>query len=79
MALTAMAVWDMLNTLGEEDYKMAISYIQFLSDSRKKGRAKKAAEVMDRIQSIIGDDKGWDSEEEMLQDMANFRRERMNL
>ena len=79
MALTAMAVWDMLNTLGEEDYKMAISYIQFLSDSRKKERAKKAAEVMDQIQSIIGDDKGWGSEEEMLQDMANFRRERMNL
>lgn len=40
MALTAMAVWDMLNTLGEEDYKTAISYIQFLSDSRKKERAK---------------------------------------
>lgn len=79
MALTAMAVQDMLNTLGEEDYKMAVSYIQFLSDSRKKERAKKAAEVMDQIQSIIGDDKGWDSEEEMLQDMANFRRERMNL
>lgn len=79
MALTAMAVQDMLNTLGEEDYKMAISYIQFLSDSRKKERAKKAAEVMDQIQSIIGDDKGWDSEEEMLQDMANFRRERINL
>lgn len=69
----------MLNTLGEEDYKMAVSYIQFLSDSRKKERAKKAAEVMDQIQSIIGDNKGWDSEEEMLQDMANFRRERMNL
>lgn len=79
MAPTAMVVSDMLDTLEEEDYKMAVNYIQFLADSRKKDRVKKAQKAMDRIQSIIGDDKGWDSEEEMLADMARFRKERMGL
>ena len=41
MVSAAMVVRDMLNTLEEEDGKMAISYIQFLSDSRKKKELKK--------------------------------------
>lgn len=79
MAPTAMKINDMLRTLEEEDYKMVISYIQFLSDSRKKERIKKAASVMDQIQSMIGNDTGWDSEDDMLADMARFRKERMGL
>lgn len=78
MASAVTMVNDMLNTL-EEDYKMAISYIQFLSDSRKKMRAKKAAGIMDEIQTVIGDDRGWESEEEMLADMAKFRKERLGV
>ena len=79
MSPAVNVVNDLLNTLEEDDYKMAISYIHFLSDSRKKARAKKAAEIMEQIQSVIGDDKGWESEDEMLADMAAFRRERMGL
>lgn len=79
MDTTATTVRNMLDTLEEEDYKMAVNYIQFLSDSRKKAKVKKAEEAMDRIQSIVGSDKGWGSEEEMLEDMAQFRRERMGL
>ena len=79
MVSAAMVVRDMLNTLEEEDCKMAISYIQFLSDSRKKERAKKASDLMDEFQSVIGEDKGGDSEEAMLEDMSRFRKERMGL
>ena len=79
MVSAAMVVRDMLNTLEEEDCKMAISYIQFLSDSRKKERAKKASDLMDEFQSVIGEDKGWDSDEAMLEDMGRFRKERMGL
>ena len=68
MVSAAMVVRDMLNTLEEEDCKMAISYIQFLSDSRKKERVKKASDLMDKFQTVIGEDKGWDSEEAMLED-----------
>lgn len=68
MVSAAMVVRDMLNTLEEEDCKMAISYIQFLSDSRKKERVKKASDLMDKFQTVIGEDKGWDSEEAMLEE-----------
>lgn len=36
MAPTTIMINNMLNTLDEEDYNTAISFIQFLSDSRKK-------------------------------------------
>lgn len=34
---------------------------------------------MDEFQSVIGEDKGWDSDEAMLEDMSRFRKERMGL
>lgn len=34
---------------------------------------------MDEIQTVIGDDRGWESEEEMLADMAKFRKERLGV
>jgi len=36
MAPVALQVRDMLNTLEKEDYEMAINYIQFLSEKRKR-------------------------------------------
>ncbi len=78
MAPMATKVNEMLDTLDEEDYKAAISYIQFLSDSRKRKKAKESKAALKEIQSMFTDDKGWSSEEEMLEDMAAFRRERVN-
>ena len=77
MTPTAAMVNDLLNTLEAEDYNSVISYIRFLSDSRKKDKAKKRLEALAEIQSMFVEDKGWDSEESMLADMANFRRERL--
>ncbi len=75
MAPMATKVNEMLDTLEEEDYKAAISYIQFLSDSRKRKRAKESKVALKEIQSMFTDDKGWTSEEDMLEDMAAFRRD----
>ncbi|MCM1056237.1 MAG: hypothetical protein NC517_01315 [Firmicutes bacterium] len=36
MAPAALQVHDMLNTLEREDYEMAINYIQFLAEKRKR-------------------------------------------
>ncbi len=33
---------------------------------------------MAEIQGVFGEDKGWGSEENMIEDMAAFHRERMN-
>ncbi|MBQ9487159.1 MAG: hypothetical protein IJU91_05080 [Selenomonadaceae bacterium] len=39
--------------------------------------AEKNLTLMEEIQDIIGDDKGWKSEEEMIKDLAEMRRRRM--
>ena len=79
MAPSAVVINDLLNTLEEEDYNAAIRYIEFLSVSRKKEKAKKSKALLTEIQSMFTEDKGWASEEDMLKDMAEFRRGRMGL
>ena len=80
MASTSAAVVsDMLNHLEEEDYRTAISFIEYLVSSRKKKRAEESKNTLAEIQKMFVKDKGWDSVESMIEDMAAFRRERMNL
>lgn len=79
MSPKAMMLHDMLNTLEEEDYDTIIGYIQLLSAARKKEQAIRTIAAMDKFQDIIGEDKGWDSEEDMLKDMADFRKRRMSI
>ena len=66
---------NMLSALSAESYGNALSYIRFLFE-RDRASASTNEEAMMRIQSLIGDNRGWASEEEMLEDMAEFRRRR---
>ena len=77
MAPTAIMINNMLNTLDEEDYNTAISFIQYLSDSRKKQKAEQSKKILSEIQDMFSDDKGWEAEDYMIKEMADFRRERM--
>ena len=77
MIPTAIMINNMLNTLDEEDYNTAISFIQYLSDSRKKQKAEQSKKILSEIQDMFSDDKGWESEDYMIKEMADFRRERM--
>lgn len=79
MSSNAILVNDLLEKLDEEDYKVALTFLQYLSDSRKKKRAQESKEYLAQVQEIFKEDKGWDSEESMIVDMAAFRRERMGL
>ena len=80
MAPTAANVNNLLNSLEEEDYNAAIRYIQFLAVSRRQQKAQQSKSLLQEIQSMFsGEDKGWASEEDMLKDMAEFRRERLGL
>ena len=40
-------------------------------------RAEKNLALMEEIQTLIGDDKGWKNEDEMINDLAEMRRRRM--
>ena len=79
MAPAAVVVNRMLENLEEEDFQTAITFIQFLSDTRKKKKAQDSKSVLAEIQGMFQDDKGWDDEENMIADMAAFRKERMGL
>jgi len=73
MSIPASKLTQMIKMLTEEDYSAAIKYIEFLISSRK--QTTKA--TIRQIQEMFTDNKGWDSEEEMLSDMAAFRRSRL--
>ena len=73
MSIPASKLTQMIKMLTEEDYSAAIKYIEFLISSRK--QTTKA--TIRQIQEMFTDNKGWDSEEEMLSDMAGFRRSRL--
>ena len=75
MTSNAILVNDLLENLDEEDYKIALSFLQYLSDMRKKKKAQESKDFLSQIQVMFKEDKGWDSEESMLADMAAFRRE----
>ena len=63
----------MIATLTDEYRIAAIKYVEYLSQAQKS----KAKETLRQIQASFKDDKGWDSEAQMLEDMANFRRKRI--
>jgi hypothetical protein len=76
MLTKTMMINDMLNSLDEEDYNTAVSFIQYLSYSRKNKKATDSQNILAEIQNMFSSDKGWDSEDDMIADMAAFRKER---
>ena len=59
------------NKLPAEKQKEAYDFICFLASTSPK-------DTLNNIQNIFKNNKGWESEEEMLSDMANFRKERLS-
>ena len=58
------------------EYLLKLMRLRQQSESAKeKGASAKA--VLSEIQSMFEKDKGWASEDEMLKDLAGFRRERV--
>ena len=64
---------NMIAALTDEYRIAAIKYIEYLSQAQKS----KAKDTLHQIQASFADNKGWTSEEEMLSDMADFRRKRI--
>lgn len=69
----------LLTALDDEDYPIVINYIKVISEKRKKQRALETILAMNEFTATLTGEKGWESEEEMLQDMAEFRRTRMGI
>ena len=68
-----------------EDVSRYISFLMYRRDLDKMNslvgpdtQKNRAKETLRQIQGMFADDKGWDSEEDILRDMADFRRERLS-
>lgn len=70
------AVLEKYNTLTDELKSEVNDFIDFLLKNQKKNEA---ISTLKNIQNLFSNDKGWNSEEEMIKDMANFRKSRMGL
>ena len=75
------SVMEKVRTLPEaclEDASKYLEYLLYQYNLDNPGKQKNPAGTLREIQSMFADDKGWESEEEMLRDMAQFRRERLS-
>ena len=68
---------DLFEVLSEEDQTSVLDYIQYLADSAGRRKAERAQRAFDHVKEILNGDTGWASEEEMIADVAEFRRKRM--
>lgn len=69
----------LLTTLDNDDYTIVINYIKIIAEKRKKQRALETILAMNEFTATLNGENGWKNEEEMLKDMAEFRRTRMGL
>ncbi|MEE1044435.1 MAG: hypothetical protein U0L51_02975 [Olegusella sp.] len=66
----------MLEGLDEEDRRSASDYVVYLFTTRGQRRAARTQRAFDQVDSILDGDGGWESEEDMVSEMAEFRRSR---
>ena len=69
----------LLETLETEDYSIILDYVKLIAQNRKRQRALETIAAINKFHSVLNGDKGWESEEEMLKDMADFRRKRLGI
>ena len=67
---------DIFETLSEESQISVIDYIQYLAYREGKRNAEQARRAFEAVDAILDGDTGWASEEEMIADLAEFRRKR---
>lgn len=79
MSPNTILINDLLEALDEEDYRLAITFLQYLADMKKKKRLEESKQILSQIQGMFSSDRYWESEDAMIADMAAFRRERMGL
>ena len=67
------AVAELYNTLSLSAQQEVYDFMMYLVQKQKND----TKATFDEINALFKDDKGWNNEEEMISDMAAFRRERL--
>lgn len=78
MDATVQTIQGMLNTLNADNLKTAMRFIQFLQSTQNETNIDNHTAKFNQLQAMFADDKGgYGSEEDVIQDLAQFRRERL--
>ena len=70
------AVSGLYEQLSEEDKALAVDYLKFLVIRSREKKAEGARKAFAEVDAVLQGETGWKSEEEMIEDLAAFRRSR---
>lgn len=73
---TTAQVDTLARKMNSEDLTSVIQFMNFLIEQRRSKAARDNQQTLMSIQDMFKDDKGWNSEDEMIADMAEFRKQR---
>lgn len=71
-----VAIYD---TLTETNKQSVLSYMTFLANAQQSAKESQIENAFAKINELMADENPWDSEKEMLEEMADFRRKRLGL
>lgn len=76
MTASVMKLNKLVNCLDDKDLALVIAYVEKIVDA-KGNNLEENKKTMEKIGELLSTDSVWKSEQEMLVEMANFRRSRM--
>ncbi len=79
MPVAVKEINSLLETLEVEDCAVVLDYVKLIAQNRKRQRALETIAAMNEFQSVLNGEKGWENEQEMLKDMADFRKKRLEI
>ena len=78
METTIKSAQILLQTLNADNLRTAVRFIQFLRSTQKESAQVSATNPFEQLQNLFEDDKGgYISEDDVVADLAKFRREHM--
>ena len=79
MPVAVKEINSLLETLEVEDCAVVLDYVKLIAQNRKRQRALETIAAMTEFQAVQNGEKGWEHEQEMLKDMADFRKKRLEI
>ena len=77
--MNAAVLTNLFESMSEETQGTAVVIFQALADMDRKRRVEKARLAFEKVDALLDGDTGWATEEEMIADLAEFRRQNEGL
>lgn len=77
--MNAAVITGLFEGLSEESQISALDYLRYLAERDGRRKADKARRIFEKVDTLLDGDTGWESEEEMIADLAEFRRKNEGL